>query len=114
MKIFRMKKDWHSAISNGSIGFHVHHKEGDLFYQEIKEDMNWPNGKVTYNTLYHPFSGGYPMWERDYGKDNPESFYFVDEFLEFVEETDKPKGYYLDKKYSQAEVDKLIHNNGKS
>lgn len=62
---------------------------------------------MTQDILYHPFEGGYPMWERDYGKDNPESLYFVDEYLEFVTETDKPKEYYLNKKYSQAEVDEI-------
>lgn len=104
-----MKKDWRSVIGNGMIGFHVNHKKGDLFYEEVKKDIRWADDKVTYDISYHPFRGGYPMRERDYGKDNPESFYFVDEYLEFVEETDKPREYFLDKKYSQYELDKLIN-----
>lgn len=108
MKVYKMKKDWHSIIGNGSIGFHVTHNKGDLFYEEIKEDKNWPDGKITFDTLYHPFKGGYPMWERDYGKDDPDSHYFVEEYLELVFETDKPKEYYLNKKFSQADIDQML------
>jgi len=110
-KIYKMKKDWLSVIGNANIGFPVKHNKGDLFYEEIEEDKNWPNGKVTYCIFYYPFKGGYPIWERDYGNDNPDSFYFVDEYLEFVSETDKPKEYFLNKKYSQSEVDKMLNNN---
>lgn len=110
-RIFRMKKQWNSVVGNGNIGFKIRHEEGDLFYEETKEDKNWPNGKITIDIVFHPFKGGYPVWERDYGKDNPESFYFIDEYLELVEETDKSKDYFLDKKYSQAEVDEMMKTN---
>ncbi len=96
-KIFRMKKDWLSIIGNGSIGFHVKHSEGDLFYEQIN-DKGKPNEYLT----YVPFKGGYPMWERP-------DFKFVDEYLEFVENTDKQMGYYVDKEYTQAQVDKMIN-----
>jgi len=106
--IYKMKKDWHSVLGNGGIGFLITHHKGDLFYGNIEKDLYWTKEKPLYKTFYYPFSGGYPMWERDYGKDNPDSHYFVDEFLEILYETDKPKEYYLGKKFSQYELDKIL------
>lgn len=95
-RIFRMKKNWISVIGNGGIGFRVKHNKGDLFYEQIND-----KGKPYEHLTYNPFKGGYPMWER-------EDFKFVDEYLEFVKDTDKPMDYFLDKKYTQSQVDEML------
>lgn len=88
MKIYKFKKDWKCAISNGGIGFGVRYKKGDRLFK--------PTGPN-----FFPENGGYPISERD-------DFKFVDEYLELVGETDMPKEYYLNKKYSQSEVDEML------
>jgi hypothetical protein len=100
MNVYVIKKDWGSIIDNLRVGFYVEHKKGDLFYKEHDES--------TGRNLYYPLKGGYPIWERDYGKDNPNSYYFVDKYFELSFETDKPKDYFIDKKYSQYEIEEML------
>ena len=110
MKIYRLKKDWSYIIGNGSIGFHMNYKKGDLFFK-LKDTSDYD----TIGPDYYPENGSYAVSERypiEYThkkkKYKIDAFMFVDEYLEFVGETDKPKSYFINKKYSQAEVDEML------
>jgi hypothetical protein len=96
MRIFRLKKDWHSSISNGRIGFMVFHAKGDLFFEELQDI-----GTQYEKPFYHPFKGGYPVLERA-------DFKFLDEYFEFVEETGHPKEYFIEKKYTEHDMQAAI------
>ncbi len=98
MKIYKLKKDFRHGLGNGErIAIDLSNKKGERFFK--------PTDKSEYSTIgpdYFPENGSYPISER-------EDFKFVDEFLEFIEETDKPKEYYLHKKYTQEQVDKMLN-----
>lgn len=84
MKIFKLKKDFRSNLHRLRIG--------TRFFEEVKTEGP---SKVSF---YHPENGGYAMWERD-------DYKFVDEYFEFVGETDKPKEYFINKVYTQEQFD---------
>src|SRR5882757_3687682 len=98
MKIYRLKKDWSYVISNGNIGFHMNYKKGDIFYKpsEVNE-----LGLKTFGPDYYPENGSYAVSEHG-------DFHFV-EYFELIGETDKPKDYFIDKKYTQAEMDEILN-----
>jgi hypothetical protein len=85
---------------------HVKFEKGDLFYEDIHECTH--EGELIKTAFYYPFKGAQPIRELDFGKDNLNSFYFVDEYLEPFYETEHPKEYFLEKKYTQADTDKWI------
>lgn len=99
MKIYKLKKDWSYMIGNDGFGFLMEYKQGDLFYK--------PTDESEYKTIgadYYPANGSYAVSER-------QDFKFVDEYFEFVETTDKPKEYYINKKYTQYDLDNILFNN---
>ena len=93
-KIYRLKKEWSRAISSRTFGFRIHNKKGDKFIEEYA-DYKYP--------FYYPFDGGYAVWERDDLK-------FVDEYFEFVEETEHPKEYFTEKKYTEYDMQMALKN----
>lgn len=96
MKVYKLKKDWSYVIGNSGVGFIMKYKEGDLFFK--------PTDESKYKTIgpdYFPQNGSYAVSER-------EDFKFVDEYFELIEETDKPKEYYIDKVYTQFQVDQMF------
>ena len=105
MKVYRLKKDWSYVIGNNSIGFHMGYKKGDRFFK--------PSDESEFKTIgpnYYPENGSYPVAERE---NSDGIFKFVDEYFELIEETDKPKEYYTDKKYSQYDVDNILKTKNK-
>lgn len=73
-------------------------KVGERFYEEQDKDNNGE-----YN--YYPLSGFYPLWSRNMPH--------LKDMLELEQETDKPKEYYINKKYTQEFVDQLINNDSR-
>jgi hypothetical protein len=70
------------------------HKVGELLFKE-------PYDSVPGTNNYYPMSGGYPMWDRNID---------VILYAEKAFDTDKPKEYFINKKYSQYEVDEMLKN----
>src|SRR5690348_14963507 len=96
-KIYITKKEWrHGLGGTGKIIIDLTSKKNELFYGEQDE-----NG----NMIYYPKSGGYPVWERDYGNDNPNSFYFVDEYFKLIGESEHSKDYFMNPIYTQEDMD---------
>lgn len=97
MKVYRLKKDWGYGIGNGSnISFRMDYKEGDRFFK--------PTDISEYKTIgptYFPENGSYGVSER-------ENFKFVDEYFEFVEETDKPIEYFTQKIYTEYQLQEIL------
>lgn len=98
MKIYQLKKDWSYCIGNGGIGFLMRYEKGDRFFK--------PSDESKYSTIgpdYFPENGSYAVSERD-------DFKFVDEYFELIGETDKPKEYFINPKYTQEQVDEMLKN----
>lgn len=87
MRIFKLKKNWTAYLPMLTT-----YKEGKRFFERSDEYV----GKI-----YDPENNSYPVWGR-------EDFKFVDEYFEFVGETEKDKSYFTDKIYTQEQVDKLL------
>jgi len=68
-------------------------KEGDLIYKEPYESVSGTNN-------YYGFNGSYALWDRSI----PE----IKSYLEKAFDTDKPKEYFINKVYTQYEVDEMI------
>ena len=86
MRIFKFKKDLHTNLGNHKIGERVFEGEEAI--------------PLEYE-VYYPENGGYPLKENSW-------FKFVDEYLEFVGETDKPKEYFIEKVYTQEQMDNAL------
>lgn len=67
---------------------------GDKFYKE-------PNEGVEGTSNYYPFNGGYPIWDRQVD---------MDKVSKKVEDTTKSKEYYIQKIYSQCEMDLTLNS----
>lgn len=68
------------------------HKVGDLLYREPYTSMG--EGEF----LWHPFKGGYAIWERQID---------VKIYAKKVSTTKKPKSYFINKIYTQEQVDNM-------
>ena len=87
-KIVRLTQRIEKVLDCGMIGYLVHFEVGDLFYVEKNYSGDF---------CYYPLCVGYPISTATV----PE----ISEITELVEETEKERGYYLHKKYTQYEVD---------
>lgn len=92
-KVVRIKKELNTVLGNGSIGFTSRWKVGQLFYVEPDKDVKGTNN-------YYPFDGGYPIWDRQVP---------MGDYTELVFTTEKGKGYFIDQKYTQYQVDELLN-----
>ena len=68
-------------------------KIGDKFYKEPYESVEGTNN-------YYPFNGSYPLWDRNIQ---------MGDILRKIEDTDEPKEYYINKVYSQWELDEIVN-----
>lgn len=96
MKIYRLKRDWGYCIGNGSVGFQLRYKKGDRFFK--------PTDVSEYKTIgpnYYPENGGYAVAETA-------DFNFVEEYFEFVEETDKSLEYFTTKVYTEHQLQEKL------
>ncbi len=50
---------------------------------------------------FYPKNGSNPLFENEGHK-------FCDEYMELIGETDKPREYFTEKKYTQEQVDELL------
>ena len=91
-KVVRIKNELNTVLGNGSIGFHSKYKVGELFYVEPYKDVKGTNN-------YYPFSGGYPIWDRQVD---------MAKFTELAFTTKKGKNYFIDRKFTQYEVDEML------
>jgi len=89
-EIFVIKKDLVTNLGTRRVGEKLYRESYD-----ITEGSH----------LYYPMSGGYPIWDVNIP---------VLDYAEFVEETNNPKEYYINKVYSQFEMDEAIKNLTKS
>jgi hypothetical protein len=91
-KIVRLVKEISCSAGYGGMSCWTTHLAGSLFYVEPYKHIQGTNS-------YHPFSGGYCVWDRHVD---------MESCTELVEETDKPKEYYINKIYSQYDLDKSL------
>lgn len=91
-KIVRLVKDITTGAGYAGMRCWTRHSIGDLFYVEPYKHVEGTNN-------YHPFSGGYCVWDRHVD---------ISSCAELVEETDKPKEYYTSKRYTQYELEKSL------
>lgn len=90
--IYKLTRGMQSTAGYAGISCTSRHDVGDLFYREPYEC-----GKEGVSN-WHPLRGGYCMWDYE----SP-----IEPFMELLFETDKPKEYYLDRKYTQYQVDQM-------
>ncbi len=93
--IYKLTRNFGHEAGYGGLVAITNHKKGDLFYREPYE-CSKPG-----SSCWHPLSGGYPIADFDF------PIYFE---MELQYETTKPKEYYLNKVYTQHQVDKLLGN----
>lgn len=85
MKVYRVIKPFSSRFGDWNIG--------DRFFQE-------PYDSVPGTHNYYPGNGSYALWDKEGHWPN------ILDYLEFIEETDKPKEYFIRPIYTQEQWDK--------
>lgn len=73
------------------------HNIGELVYKEEDKDVFGEK-----QSHYYPLKGGYPIWDRTIP---------IQDCIEKAFDTDKPKEYYINKKYTQYDLDNILFNN---
>ena len=69
---------------------------GDRLYKEPYDFMDMGGNH------YYPFSGGYSLWDKQIDVEN---------YAHKIFDTDKPKEYYIDRIYTQEQVDEMLKYN---
>jgi len=76
-------------------------KIGEIVICNLGELLYESKGYVGDSIIYKPANGSYPQTQKDV-EDNPDNFEFV------MEDNEHDADYYLSKKYTQEEVDKML------
>lgn len=87
MEVYKFVKPLFTNMGNHLVGERIFNQDG--------------TAEGTNN--YYPENGGYPIWDRNIP---------VMDYVEFVEEVDKPLEYFTQRIYTQCQVDEILkqHN----
>ena len=86
MEIYKFKEN---LVTNFGV-----HQVGDIVFKDPSSTEGFE--------YFIPKRGGYPLWENS-------QLRFIHK-LELIGETDKPPSYFIEKKYTQEQVDEMMKN----